>query len=387
VTNPTNQKNIYQRDFSSDVKTPYPTRLIYTLQPREKDVPVEKIISNWLILHPLKTKRDFFLEKLSMLPKEIDTAKNNDDAWKIFMPKYFFAVHLLRYKEFYQQHIMNVFRNCVNEKLYRLETRLTPTSLTDENMQPIPVEEEMQLYQDCVTEIQKTSPNFSFGIIFEIIRRSPVPQIEDLMRTAFELKKKYPDLIVAMDLDGDEDKSPTFEKLASTMLKAEELKKEFQVDIPWILHCGESLKVTQQNPIDGYLMNAKRFGHGINLYKHSYLLPKLKEKNICIEINPISNQTLRNVRDLRMHPAIGYLNQGVKICLNNDDPTIYNTKGVGYDIFVATVCCQFNLLDLKVIFLNSIECCEATDNQKRTYTNLFEKEWETFINNFIKNYS
>ena len=78
-------------------------------------------------------------------------------------------------------------------------------------------------------------------------------------------------------------------------------------------------------------MKSKRFGHGINLYKYIGLIDKLKEKKICMEINPISNQTLRVVKDLRMHPAIGYLNYVIYISINNDDLTLYNTKGVNYD--------------------------------------------------------
>ena len=74
-----------------------------------------------------------------------------------------------------------------------------------------------------------------------------------------------------------------------------------------------------------------------------------------MEINPISNQTLRVVKDLRMHPAIGYLNYGINICINNDDPTIFNTEGVNYDFFICATCMDFDLLDFKLIGLYSIE--------------------------------
>ena len=32
-----------------------------------------------------------------------------------------------------------------------------------------------------------------------------------------------------------------------------------------------------------------------------------------------------------MHPAIGYLNYMIYISINNDELTLYNTKGVNYD--------------------------------------------------------
>ena len=45
-----------------------------------------------------------------------------------------------------------------------------------------------------------------------------------------------------------------------------------------------------------------------------------KLKAIVFEINPISNQTLRQIRGLRLYPSILYNNKWIKICINNDDP-------------------------------------------------------------------
>ena len=83
-------------------------------------------------------------------------------------------------------------------------------------------------------------------------------------------------------------------------------------------------------------MESKRFYHGINLFKILNLLDKIKEKKILIEINPISNQSLRNIRDLRMHPAISYLNYGICISINNDDPFFIILKVL---IMIFLNCC------------------------------------------------
>ena len=185
------------------------------------------------------------------------------------------------------------------------------------------------------------------------------------MKLSFEMKKKCPEIICGMDITGDEDNFKTFYELKDTMLKVENLKKEYSLNIPQILHCGESIKTRNENLIDGFLMKSKRFGHSINLYKYIGLIDKLKEKKICVEINPISNQTLRVVKDLRMHPAIGYLNYGINICINNDDPTIFNTEGVNYDFFICAACMEFDLFDFKLIGLYSIESSEISDELKK----------------------
>ena len=156
--------------------------------------------------------------------------------------------------------------------------------------------------------------------------------------------------------------------------------------LPWILHCGETIKGKNYNLIDGVLNKAKRLGHVVNLFKLGNLWEYVKNNNIILEINPISNQTLRLVRDLRIHPCIGYHNNGIKICINCDDPTIENTKGVCYDFFVSFVIMEFDLIDFKCFCLNSIEGAQISNELKNEYKLLFQKDWNIFLDYFIKKY-
>ena len=187
----------------------------------------------------------------------------------------------------------------------------------------------------------KLETKFSFGLIVEIIKNKSDEILTKIINTSMELKQKYPEIICAIDLSGDEDHFRSLENLTPVMLK------NTDPNLPYILHCGESLKSQNYNIIDGVLLNTKRFGHCINLFKLGNLCEYIKNKKIVLEINPISNQTLRQVRDLRLHPCIGYHNQGIKICINNDDPTLYNTKGVAYDFFVVAAIMEFDILDFK----------------------------------------
>ena len=101
-----------------------------------------------------------------------------------------------------------------------------------------------------------------------------------------------------------------------------------------------------------------------------------------MEINPISNQTLRVVKDLRMLHAIGYLNYGINICINNNDPTIFNTEGVNYDFFICAAYMEFDLFDFKLIGLFCIESSEISDELKKIYKEKFEEEWKLFNKDF-----
>ena len=372
-----NLKYIYMRKFRTyDI-------LIFTKQPSEDDKPFKDIIEQYLSENKEKTVYDYFYSKLSMVPEEIAKAENNDQVWDIFMPKYFFCYYLVLYKKFYQQHIRNTFLQCINDKQYRLEARLTPWRIRDENYQIINEDEEMNIYIDelkYVNSLDLISTQFTFGIIIEIIRNKTDEFISDVIKKSIVLRQKYPDIICGIDIAGDENNFRSFQDLTNVMLENNDK------DLPWILHCGETIRAKNFNLVDGCLINAKRFGHVINLFKLGNLFELIKSKQMVLEINPISNQTLRQVRDLRLHPCIGYHNNGIKCTINNDDPTLYNTAGVNYDFFVACAAMEFDLLDLKCFGLNSIDGAQISNELKKDYKNKFLKEWNLFLGYFISKY-
>lgn len=101
-------------------------------------------------------------------------------------------------------------------------------------------------------------------------------------------------------------------------------------------------------------MGTKRIGHGINLSQHSYLLEKIKNDEICLEICPVSNQILKYVDDIRLHPIKTFLNYGVKVSINPDDPGFFGYNGVTMDFFFVTMGTQLDYKDLKLCAYNSI---------------------------------
>lgn len=165
-----NKEKIYLRDFSKDIINRYPYRLIYTEKPREDDRNINEILNEYFKENPDKKIYDFFKEKLSILSKELEKEKTNSEAWVAFMPKYFYCYHLFRYKKFFKEHLINNFKQCLKDKLYRLEARYRPNLITDENFNIIPIEEELSIIQESLNEIRKIDKDFSFCIIIEMIR-------------------------------------------------------------------------------------------------------------------------------------------------------------------------------------------------------------------------
>jgi adenosine deaminase CECR1 len=69
------------------------------------------------------------------------------------------------------------------------------------------------------------------------------------------------------------------------------------------------------------LLNSKRIGHGFALVKYPSVLKIVKEKQIGIEVNPISNQVLKLVDDIRNHPASILFSDDYPVIISRCDKT------------------------------------------------------------------
>lgn len=374
-----NLKNIYMRRYKNKYDI-----LIYTLSPNKLvDTPFKDIIEKYLKDNTSKSVKDYFHSKLSLSPNELDENVEKNQVMEIFMEKYYFCIFLIMYKNFYTQHIKNTFMQCVNDKIYRLETRINLGKVRDENFNTISLNEELELYKNQISLFNDSvdlEEKFTFGIIVELLKNENDEDIKKAIQRAIELKENYPDLICGIDFYGDEDNERSIQNLEKVMINNN------CPELPWILHCGESLKGKNYNLVDGAVMNSKRFGHCLNLFKMGTLYEYVKNKEIAIECCPIANQSMKQVRDLRLHPSIWYHNNGIKVCINNDNPTIFDTKGIGYDFFVACAAMEFDLLDMKCFGLNSIDAAEISNGLRNYYKVKFLKKWNNFVEYFISKY-
>lgn len=174
-------------------------------------------------------------------------------------------------------------------------------------------EEVVDLLLQLVDDFKKEHPLFlGIKVILAINRNSDSSSVESKMQRFVDLQKKYPNFIVGFDLVGQEDKG---KKLNTYVDKLKEISHNGR----FFFHAGETNWFNtgaDVNLIDAILMNTKRIGHGYSLYKHPVLWAAFKEKDIAIEISPISNQVLHLVQDLRNHPAAFYISENVPIVVS-----------------------------------------------------------------------
>ena len=154
----------------------------------------------------------------------------------------------------------------------------------------------------------------------------PVNLILCLMRSDNNEKENYETLntakkyitscggVVALDLAGAEALYPTvnFKELFLTA------KKD---NIPFTIHAGEA--AGDESVKAAIEFGAKRIGHGVRISRQTAEL--IKNKDIALEMCPTSNVLTRAVHEIEKHPVLDFLNMGLKVTVNTDDPAIENT--------------------------------------------------------------
>ena len=139
------------------------------------------------------------------------------------------------------------------------------------------------------------------------------------------------------------------------------------------------------NIIDALLLNTTRIGHGYSITKHPQALKLLKEKDIPIEVCPISNQVLGLVNDLRNHPASHLILQGYPIVIASDDVASWGAHGLSddfYEAFMGMSARNSDLKLLKKLVWNSIKYSALDKQRKEKCQRIVEKKWDAFLEAF-----
>ena len=166
-------------------------------------------------------------------------------------------------------------------------------------------------------DISKASEyyNIKAGLILTVTRGDySLEQIRSLLNAYIKLGK--PGLIIGLDLAGNEDINVS-SALAYEFVRA---KTEFGLKIT--IHAGET-GCFENIVIAVNDFKADRIGHGTAAVKSQSTLDLLREKDICVEVCPISNRLTNAVGERESHPVIEFINNGVPFVICSDNPSIH----------------------------------------------------------------
>lgn len=119
--------------------------------------------------------------------------------------------------------------------------------------------------------------------------------------------------VVAIDLAGAEALFPTSDY-------RELFKKAADYNIPFTIHAGEadgpgSIRLAVE-------YGARRIGHGVRAFEDMEVVELLRDNGVTLELCPTSNRMTRAVMNMADYPLRRFMEAGVKVTLNTDDPGI-----------------------------------------------------------------
>lgn len=180
--------------------------------------------------------------------------------------------------------------------------------------------------------------------------------------------KKHPGLMRVFDLVHYED-SIYLGEILNMLIET----KQKHPEVIYGLHAGETRKSSNQNVIDSVLLGTKRIGHGLTVARNKLTMDLVKEREICVEVNPLSNLLLGYCRDLVHHPAKQLIANGNPITLNPDDYFCFGEHGATPDFFLAVLYFDFDLRDLKWCCHNSFKYSYFSEEVQKTLRVKFDK--------------
>ena len=113
------------------------------------------------------------------------------------------------------------------------------------------------------------------------------------------------------------------------------------------------------------LLGAERIGHGVAAIQDPNLVKMLADKQIPIESCPTSNYQTATVANVALHPMKTFMEQGVCVTLNTDDPGV-SAINLEHEYQVAHDVIGLSVKQLEQIQLNGLSAAFLSDSEKRT---------------------
>ncbi|KXJ73474.1 adenosine deaminase 2 [Aedes albopictus] len=308
-------------------------------------------------------------------------------AWGRFFSMFISLEPIVTFRPVWEEYFTNTLKELHADNVTYLEFRGVLPPVYDLEGKVYSPEEIVQIYYDLSEKFKQQHPDFvGVKFIYAPIRAADDATVDGYLREAENLHKKFPTFVAGFDLVGQEDLGRPLTDFNERLLK-------MSPTIQFFLHAGETNwngLSTDENLIDAVLLGAKRIGHGFAAVKHPRVLEELKKRNICIELNPVSNQVLKLVDDCRNHVGAIYFSDNYPVVVSSDDPAFWCASPLSHDFYVAFLglaSARQDLRLLKKLALNSIEYSGMTKAEKVEAKHKWNIAWNHFIDQTLQTIS
>lgn len=311
------------------------------------------------------------------------------DMWKDFNLRIARVTSLAKYMPLFKEYLIEAFSSYHDDNVQHIEIRKVYQDLYDDSGKIYDEVEILNIIYDTLNKFNaENKANITLQFIFSSGRgASPENIFEDMKRVVNLRENGWKDKIVGYDLVDHEDRlNQLIFYLNSFKNISDYIKKNNYSPLPFYFHAGETSMYNSRadiNLFDAILLNTTRIGHGLSFMHHPHLRSLLKQKNILVEVSPISNQLLRFVEDLRKHPATSLISESVPISIATDDPDIYGFDTLAFEYYYVFTAWNVELETLKQISRNSILYSSLPYDLKMSQLNLHNIRWNEWIKSLL----
>ncbi len=110
-------------------------------------------------------------------------------------------------------------------------------------------------------------------------------------------------------------------------------------------------------------LGVERIGHGTRAYEDPELVEYLASSKIPLEMCPVSNVRTRVVADLHEHPIRRFMEAGVIVTANSDDPKMFQTS-LSQEYRSLAEECGWTKEEITLLIRNAIQSSWATQQRK-----------------------
>lgn len=204
------------------------------------------------------------------------------------------------------------------------------------------------------------------NIRIDLVRGSTQEEASEVL----DYIQKTPHNIVSIDIGGNETRFPP-KPFAEVYARAREMGLHLTA------HAGEA--AGPQSIWDTIkFLQVERIGHGVTAREDPKLVTYLKEKQIGIEMNPVSNVRTGVVKSIQDHPIREFYDKGLIVTVNSDDPSLFHTD-LNNEFFQIHKHLGFSMQELFQLSMNGIEIAFIDEAKKTELRDSFSKEYNQII--------
>ncbi|HEX5413507.1 MAG TPA: adenosine deaminase [Terriglobia bacterium] len=174
-----------------------------------------------------------------------------------------------------------------------------------------------RVYEAVRTASLETAARLGIKVnwVFDAVRQFGSDHAREVLRWA---SRYCSDGVVAFGLGGDEKGGPA-------RLFTDVYREARDTGLHTVAHAGETAgPESVRDTIE--LLNVERIGHGLAAARDPEVMALLRDRAIPLEGCPGSNVSLGLVPEFRDYPLPAFLDAGITMTLNSDDPALFGTS-------------------------------------------------------------